>query len=142
MAACLAVTVDDDAMRQVEAFVADFAVMHGICNDDEARLSIVFDELITNLLKYGYAAGTGPGTVEITLSRDGDCLAVELVDDARAFDPDTAPAPEFDQPAGARPAGGLGLYIVRSLTEGMRYRRVDDRNVTQLMFRLESTPKQ
>ncbi len=142
MQARLTVTVDDAAMRQVEPFVAAFAVNHRIGRDDEARLSIVLDELISNLLNYGYAAEAGPGKLEITLSRDGDRLAVELVDDACAFDPETARAPEFDQPTGARPIGGLGLYIVRSLTEGMRYRRIDNRNVTQLILRLESTPKE
>ncbi len=107
-----------------------------------ARILIVLEELITNLLKYGYSADTSPRTIEIALSMEGDQLLIELVDDACPFDPLAAPAPELDQPTSARPIGGLGLHIVRALTEAMRYRRVSDRNVTQLILRLESGPKQ
>jgi len=142
MQARLAVTADDTAMSQVEAFVAPFAATQRLSRDDMARVLIVLEELITNLLKYGYSADTSPRTVEITLSMEGDQLLIELVDDACPFDPLAAPAPELDQPTAARPIGGLGLYIVRSLTEGMRYRRIDNRNVTQLILRLESTPKE
>ena len=123
-------------MRQVEAFVAVFAANHGLSADDRARTLIVLEELITNLLKYGFPAEAKLGTAEITFSLDEDQLAIELVDDGGAFDPFAAPAPNFNQPAAARPVGGLGLQIVRALTEGERYRRVNDRNVTQLILRL------
>jgi serine/threonine-protein kinase RsbW len=141
MQARLTVTADDAAMGQVEAFVAPFAATQGLSRDDLARVLIVLEELITNLLKYGYSADTQPRTVEIALSIEGDQLLVELVDDACPFDPMATPVPELDQPASARPIGGLGLHIVRALTEAMRYRRVNDRNLTQLILRLESRPK-
>jgi len=137
MYARLAVALDDLAMRQVEAFVTAFAANRGLSADDRARTLIVIEELITNLLKYGFPGEARLGTAEIALSLDQDKLAIELVDDGGAFDPFAAPAPNLNQPAAARPVGGLGLHIVRALTEGTRYQRVADRNVTQLILRLD-----
>src|SRR5208282_1693535 len=117
MQAHLTVTTDDAAMSQVEAFVRPFAATQRLSHDDMARVLIVLEELITNLVKYGYSADTQPRTVEIALSIEGDQLLIELVDDACPFDPLAAPAPELDQLASARPIGGLGLHIVRTLTE-------------------------
>lgn len=135
---CLTVGVDGSAMRQIEAFVASFAANHRMTPDDTARVLIVLEELITNLLKYGYPEKVTTGTAEIALSIDDEQLTIELVDDARAFDPTSVPALELDRPAADRPVGGLGLHIVRALTEGMRYSRVEERNVTRLFFRLDS----
>ena len=44
--------------------------------------------------------------------------------------------PEFNQPLEALPLGGLGLHIVRLLTEGADYSRVNGRNITRLTLRL------
>jgi serine/threonine-protein kinase RsbW len=134
----LTVAIDAAAMGRVGAFVAAFAAEHGLCADDCARTLIVLEELITNLRKYGYGERPRPGIAEIALSLEaGPRLVVELVDEGRAFDPFASPAPDLDRPLDALPVGGLGLHIVRALTEGRHYRRVEGRNVTQLILHVE-----
>ena len=136
--ACLTVAVDDAAMRRVEAFVSAFAAEHGLCADDRARTLIVLEELITNLRKYGYAEWPRPGVAEVILSLEpGPQLVIELIDQGQAFDPFAPQAPDLDRPLDARPVGGLGLHIVHALTEGRRYRRVGEHNVTELLLRVE-----
>ena len=99
-------------------------------------LLIVVEELVTNLLKYGYQDRARPGAVEIALLIEEGRLTIELIDDGGAFDPFAGPAPEFGQPLEARPLGGLGLQIVRLLTESRNYSRVNDRNLTRLTLHL------
>ncbi len=132
----LRVPVGTGAVKRVDEFVAAFATRHGIGDDDRARALIVVEELLTNLFKYGYQECTEPGTAEVALALDEGRLTIELIDDGCAFDPFAAPEPDFNRPLEARPLGGLGLRIVRLLTEGAHYSRVNDRNVTRLRLRL------
>jgi anti-sigma regulatory factor (Ser/Thr protein kinase) len=124
------------AISRVEAFVAAFAAQHGLGNDDRARALIVLEELITNLLKYGYQDRAQPGAAEVALLMDEGRLTIELIDDGGAFDPFTAPVPDFNRLLEVRPVGGLGLHIVRLLTEGTHYSRINDRNITRLTLHL------
>jgi serine/threonine-protein kinase RsbW len=130
------IKLDAEATRRVDQFVADFAARHGLGDDDRGRALIVVEELLTNLLKYGYRDRPDRGTAELELSLEGSCLTIEMVDDGDAFDPCSSAAPVLDGPLESRPPGGLGLHIVRMLSERMRYRRTDDRNVTQLTLQL------
>jgi anti-sigma regulatory factor (Ser/Thr protein kinase) len=133
----LKVPIEAGAIERVDKFVAGFAGQHGLGNDDQARALIVIEELLTNLLKYGYQ-GAEPGAAELVLLLDEGRLTIELTDDGCAFDPFAAPEPDFNQPLEALPVGGLGLRIVRLLTEGAHYSRVNDRNISRLTLRLSA----
>ena len=126
-------------MRQVDAFVAVFVSEQGIAADDAARIMILLEELITNLMKYGYTDRAEPGVVEIALALDGSLLEIEFIDDGCAFDPSAGPLPEFGEPLEERQVGGLGLHLLRSLTEVVRYERRNNKNVIRLSRSIAST---
>jgi serine/threonine-protein kinase RsbW len=126
------VPADSDAMRQVNAFVAAFVREQGIAADDADRILILLEELLTNLMKYGYPDRAEPGQAEIALALNGSRLEIEFIDDGCAFDPFAVPPPNLDEPLEARQVGGLGLHLLRSLTDEARYERCNDTNVIRL----------
>jgi serine/threonine-protein kinase RsbW len=128
----LIVQADSAAMRLVDAFVREFVREQGIAADEAARMLILLEELITNLIKYGHPDRAEPGQAEITLALDGSRLEIEFIDDGCAFDPLAAPPPNLDEALEDRQVGGLGIHILRSLTDEARYERRDDRNVIRL----------
>jgi serine/threonine-protein kinase RsbW len=136
----LIIRADSAAMRQVDGFVASFVREKGIAADEAARILILLEELLTNLVKYGYPDRAEPGQVEIALALDGSRLQIEFIDDGCAFDPFAAPPPNLDEPVEDRQVGGLGLHILRSLTDEARYERRIDKNVTRL-FRVVASAK-
>jgi serine/threonine-protein kinase RsbW len=130
--------VDDLAMSRVETFLSAFTAQHGLRSDDRLRALIVLEELITNLLKYGYNPGAVRGLAELQMALEpGPRLMLELIDDGNPFDPFSAPVPDMNQPVEDRLVGGLGLHLVRTLTEGRRYHRLKGHNVTRLILRVE-----
>jgi anti-sigma regulatory factor (Ser/Thr protein kinase) len=122
---------DDGAMSQVRAFVTDFAVQHAIEAEEQSRILIVLEELITNLAKYGYP-NRPRGDAEVALDIVGSQLTIEFMDDGDPFDPLQSPAPYLDAPLEERTPGGLGIHILRALADESRYRRIGERNVLQL----------
>ncbi|HXQ53114.1 MAG TPA: ATP-binding protein [Stellaceae bacterium] len=125
-------------MALVRAFAERFAAARAIAGDDLARILVVVEELVTNIVKYGYPPPAQPGTAEIALRlRDGE-IGLEIVDDGQAFDPFSGPEPDLDAPLEERTAGGLGLHIVKSLMDRTRYRRVAGHNVVEVWRRVAS----
>jgi anti-sigma regulatory factor (Ser/Thr protein kinase) len=91
-----------------------------------ANLSL--DELITNIVSYGYA-DTDEHEIRITLTEQEETLVIVLEDDGIAFDPlSQAPDPDLDASVEDRRIGGLGVYFVKSLMDEVSYERRDGWN--------------
>jgi anti-sigma regulatory factor (Ser/Thr protein kinase) len=120
------------AMPAVDGFVGAFVREHGIAPDEASRILILLEELVTNLMKYGYPGGAACGRAEIVLALNDGRLEIEFIDDGCEFDPFAAPPPNLEVPLETRTPGGLGLHILRSLTDEARYERRNGNNVIHL----------
>lgn len=98
------------------------------------RLLTAFDEILSNVVRHGLR--DRPGLIEVTISRDGGLVRAEVTDDAGPFDPLLAPAPDTSAALEARQVGGLGIALVRALTDDVTYERRDDRNRLTLKWRV------
>lgn len=132
----LSVRADAYAAHQLGRFAEAFMREAGVSDDDIARVLIALEELVSNLVKYGYPDEAARGFVAVTLQLLDDRLRATLVDDGRPFDPFARPAPDLDAPLDARPVGGLGLHIVKTMMDETQYHREDERNVTTFARRV------
>ena len=123
------------AAEKVDAFCAE----HGLSTDIAFAVNVSVDELLTNTISYGYDEG-GRHRIRMTVRLEGGVLVVELSDDAKPYDPTSAPHPDIDASIEERPIGGLGVHFVRELMDGFRYRRSGGRNIVTLTKRTEGTP--
>jgi len=69
------------------------------------------DEAATNIIVHGYQ--DGPGQIEIQFHHHPGRITVLLRDRAPLFDPTTVPEPDLTLPLFERPAGGLGVFMIR-----------------------------
>jgi len=139
MSSHLIVQAGPAAVQQVEAFVADFAQQHRIDSGDRNRVTILLEELVTNLYAHGSAKGSGECTAEIGLSLEHDRLSIEFSDNGNAFDPLAQPLPDLDVPAQSRVPGKLGLHILHAFVDEASYRREGDRNILRMLRRITIT---
>lgn len=90
---------------------------------DELRLAV--EEALVNVVKHGYA-GRAPGNLRLALtleSRDGrPAVRVDLQDQGHPFDPLSLDAPDLGAGAEERPIGGLGVMLMRQLSDLQTYR--------------------
>ena len=110
-----------------------------LSDDDIMRIRLVLDEVVVNIVAHGYeeAGDVDHQDINVHLSLDDrDVLTVRVTDNAREYDPRTAPAPRFDLPVEERRKGGLGVHIVKAIMDTIDYRRVDGRNVLTLTKKL------
>jgi serine/threonine-protein kinase RsbW len=129
------VRADREAPALVRALIESFTVEQRVSPDDTARVLIAVEELVTNIVKYGYDPGS-PGTIAVTVWTEGNRLGIGIVDDSEAFNPFAQPDPDLDGPIERRRVGGLGLHLVKSIMDRTRYERVDSRNVVEISRRV------
>jgi anti-sigma regulatory factor (Ser/Thr protein kinase) len=116
-------------------FAEAFARRCGLPDGERARLLIILEELFTNAVQYGYAAGPPCGRIEIGLAVTPGRIEIDFSDDGRPFDPLAHRDETFDLPPAERAAGGLGLEIVRALVDEAHYCHDGGRNRLALVRR-------
>jgi anti-sigma regulatory factor (Ser/Thr protein kinase) len=136
----LSLTVANElaAIPRVAAELEAFCLGHGISHRDLNRFNLALEEVLTNVISYGFPAG-GRHDIEVQIAwrphgpNDG-ALQATVSDDGVPFDPLAAIPPDLGGPVEQRKVGGLGIHLLRALTDAIDYRRNGGRNV--LSFRL------
>lgn len=126
-----------EEIERLSEIVSDFGGEHNFSEEFMYAVNLALDEILTNTISYGYL---DEETHEITvnLRAQVDALSVEVIDDARAFDPLAAPLADVDLPLEQREVGGLGIHLARTLMDEMTYRREQDKNVLIMKKRIVS----
>ncbi len=112
----------------VSRLVEAFGEQHGLPARVVFDLNLALDEVLTNIISYGYDDGA-EHEITVRLSLDGHTLHVEVEDDGRPFNPLEIAEPHLGGPVEERSIGGLGLFLVRKLMSGLAYRRQEGKNV-------------
>jgi anti-sigma regulatory factor (Ser/Thr protein kinase) len=127
-----------EEIRRLADRVDAFCRESGIAPEHAFNLNLALDELITNVILYGYE-DEDEHQIRIGLSWNDRELVAELVDDGRPFDPLTqSPEPQLEIPLEDRKIGGLGLHLVRTLMDEVRYRRDGLNNRLELVKRVQT----
>jgi serine/threonine-protein kinase RsbW len=98
------------------------------CSD----LELALEESLVNIFNYAYP--DEEGTVRISCRTEKDCLFVRIEDKGLAFSLIDAAGPDLSVDLSNRKIGGLGVHLVRSLMDDVRYRREADRNLLELVI--------
>ena len=93
------------------------------------RVLVAVDEIYSNICNYSHATRAAASIV-----RNGNKLVVEFVDNGDAFDPTQAPEPDTTLSAEERKIGGLGIHMVRTMSESMEYARIEGTNVLTVTY--------
>lgn len=131
-----------DEPGAIAALAADFgawAARAALADRDVSQVGVVIEELVTNVIVHGFRAGGG-AWMELRIAHRGDCLEIELRDDAPAFDPFSAPPPSLTAGIATRKVGGLGVHLVRTLMDEWSYARDGAQNVVSLRRRIAPRP--
>lgn len=85
-----------------------------------ADMVTAVNEATTNVVVHGYRGQSG--FIEVEVGFDENALVVRLRDQAPPFDPISVPPPDTSLHLERRPPGGLGILMMRQLTDELAYR--------------------
>ncbi len=137
MSSTLALKVETrlEELQRIAAAVDELAEQESWPPGMAARVNLVIEEFGINVMNYGYDEGVH--TFDINLSSDDGLLTIEIIDDGKQFNPlEDAPEPDTESSIEDRPIGGLGLFLVRTMTEDLQYRWEDSKNHSTMVMRI------
>lgn len=88
---------------------------------------LAIEELVTNCIKYGYD-DSNEHMIGIELGLADGTLTMSVTDDGHAFNPLDAATPDFGIAVERREIGGLGIHMLRKLSDDVQYERRDETN--------------
>ena len=109
-----------DFMQALEQMCRQVPVA-GEARDD---LRVALEEACSNVINHAFAgrqAGDLTLVVEEQVASGGPAVALVLQDRGMAFNPLTVPAPDVAVEAQDRAIGGLGVHLIRQMTDEQSY---------------------
>ena len=102
----------------------------------QMQIDVAIDELFGNIAHYAYAPGTGEATVRVGFDEAARLVSLTFIDSGVPYNPLEKEDPDVTLSAEERAVGGLGIFMVKKIMDGMAYERIDGRNVLTIQKRL------
>ncbi len=120
-----------ESVRTLGRWLAAAASDGGLPYKVAFDLDLAVHEAVENVVRHG-CGDAAPHRIRLTIRGDDRRVEVVIVDDARAFDPLSVPAPVAPQRLENVIPGGQGVHLMRHFTDEIHYRREMGRNVLTL----------
>jgi len=119
------------SLARFTAFARQGADAAGVAESSLPKVDLILEEVLVNVFRY---AGSSEVRVGYATVAPG-CLRLDVRDAGPEFNPLEHPAPNLDAPLDGRPIGGLGIFLVQSMVQGVRYCRCDGQNLLSFQIR-------
>lgn len=108
--------------KSLLAFTQANAIPDEICND----LQLAVEEAFINIIDYAYQDNK-PHTITVEFCNAGNKITTTFTDSGSAFDPLTDYGEMSTESDHCE--GGMGIHIIKSLTDSQEYHRINQHNV-------------
>ena len=116
------------------AFVCDQARQFDFTAKRTLEIELVLEEALVNVIEYAYPTEQmGKLILHLEGKHDGK-LHLEIRDRGIAFDPLKRTAPDLEAELMERPIGGLGIFLMKELTDGLSWHRENNENCLSIIF--------
>ena len=100
------------------------------------EVQLILEELLVNIISHGFA-DQNPHTILVRLFEQQGQIVLEIEDDGQGFNPTEKMNPPIDLPIESRAVGGLGIFLVRRLSDSIEYKRTGRKNVVRITKSLQ-----
>lgn len=109
-------------------FVEEEALQAGCGPDGASELKLAAEEAVVNIINYAYPFGTS-GSIWVEAEKTREGITLRITDEGEEFDPTKADDVDISLDVDERGIGGLGIHLVKQLTDSLEYFRADGRNI-------------
>jgi serine/threonine-protein kinase RsbW len=94
-------------------------------------MNLVLEEALTNIINYAYPDNLDH-SIEVGLALRDGIFSIVIQDDGVPYDPTQKADPDITKSVSDRPIGGLGIFLIRQMMDGVNYAHIDGKNVLTL----------
>ncbi|GFE58860.1 ATP-binding protein [Geobacter sp. AOG1] len=116
--------IGEDIAKELDKFGGDRETL-------AYHINLVLTEAMVNAIKYANAEDPDK-MVHIMITIADSELTIRVYDDGQGFDINSIPPPDFEKLEDR----GRGVFIIKSIMDSVRYRKIDGGNVLEMSKRL------
>jgi len=109
-----------DNLSDIRDFVYTSASEAGILTDVIENIILAVDEACTNIIKHAYKSYP-EGEITIKIKYSDKKFTILIIDHGAPFKPETIPDPDLQKYYLQHRIGGLGMYLMKSLMDEVKY---------------------
>lgn len=118
-------------LREVRQFVEERAAAVELDDEATEQLKLAVDEACTNIIEHAYQYDD-QHEIDLAIIEEADRLVVRIRDKGEPFNPSTYSKPNIFELTRQRKGGGLGVHLMRKLTDQVDYERRGRTNEVRL----------
>jgi anti-sigma regulatory factor (Ser/Thr protein kinase) len=122
-----------DKLGDVLAFIETELQTYDVVLKVQHQVNIVAEEIYVNIAHYAYRPEIGLVAVRVDVT-DRD-IALEFEDGGRRYNPLEHENPDIKLSSDDREIGGLGIFLVKKMTDGLAYRYENSKNILTIKKR-------
>jgi serine/threonine-protein kinase RsbW len=115
-------------LTRLAELLDEFARENGLPVRTSRAIALSLHEHVTNVMTHGFGDRRSH-ELSVHLRLQGGAVEAEVLDDGPSFNPLERPPVDTRVPLDDKPLGGLGVHLIRKLTDELEYRRENDRNI-------------
>ena len=104
----------------IREFVSTIGMQAGMDESEINKLTLAVDEACANVIEHAYGNDTTKEVI-VRATFDDEVMRIDVEDTGRGFDPSTVPPAELERLVAQRKSGGLGMRLMKSLMDEVRY---------------------
>ena len=126
-------------IERLSKAVAEFGKKNNLSSEVIYDVRLALEEVVSNIISYGFEDNY-EHQISIEMNLQGETLTMKIKDDGKPFNPLEVKSTNLEKPFDEREIGGMGIHIVRKLTDKILYKREKGNNVLQLTKYLADHP--
>ena len=128
---------EGDMASFMKAF-ADYGDRHIIDEKIFYDIRLCLEEVLVNVFRHGYKGIDRNSLVNVQVNSDGRIVVAQIVDNAMHFDPfNSIHEPDTISPIEDRPLGGVGIHLIKELSDEFEYTPLPEGNKIVLSKRVD-----
>jgi serine/threonine-protein kinase RsbW len=115
-------------IERVSQLLAEFGECWHLPTKPLLDLNLALEEAVANVISHAYE-DRQEHQIIITVTLEDMDITVGVEDDGRPFNPLEFPEPDLTRPLEEKSLGGLGIHLIRNLTDRLDYKREEAKNL-------------
>ncbi len=126
-----------DNLGKLKEFILGHAQKNEVPELVLPKIDLVLEEVLLNIVNYAYPDNP-KAVIKVGCALSPDKLNIRIIDQGKEFDPSAKPDPDISLSVEERDIGGLGILLVRKISDEFSYQRSNNQNILDIGFNLDS----
>jgi len=126
---------NQESLNLVANEISKLSILHNIAEPIAKKLNLVTEELILNIINYGFT-DEKQHEIELEFEFGSGAVTLKVTDDANEFNPVETNEVDINLSIDERKIGGMGVHLVKNLTNSFTYKREGTKNYTTIQILL------